>query len=62
MFYYPVSKKKSQCILFYMVVEAIAMINNQGLYINQKKALNPNEVITQSVHMLPNKTTIVRVG
>lgn len=43
-------------------MEAIAMINNQGLYINQKKALNPNEVITQSVHMLPNKTTIVRVG
>ncbi|XP_011298428.1 tyrosine--tRNA ligase, mitochondrial [Fopius arisanus] len=42
--------------------DAQRIISAGGFYINHSKIMNVNEVITPGIHILPNNTTLVRVG
>lgn len=42
--------------------DAQRIISAGGFYINHSKVLNVNEVVTPGIHILPNNTTLVRVG
>ena len=41
---------------------AIETITKGGLYINQVRASNPEEILVPGKHILPNDLTLVRVG
>lgn len=48
--------------LFYFIDDAQRIISAGGFYINHQKITNINEIMTLSLHILPNKISLVRVG
>lgn len=49
--------------MFFLITDdALRIIDAGGFYINFQKVKNPNELLTYTVHVLPNNTTVVRVG
>uniref|UniRef100_A0A1B6C6N0 Tyrosine--tRNA ligase n=1 Tax=Clastoptera arizonana TaxID=38151 RepID=A0A1B6C6N0_9HEMI len=42
--------------------DALRIIAAGGLYINHQRAMNPEEILVKSVHILPNNVSLVRVG
>lgn len=42
--------------------DATRIIPAGGFYINHSKVTNTNEVLVPGIHILPNNTTLVRVG
>ncbi|XP_043279149.1 tyrosine--tRNA ligase, mitochondrial [Venturia canescens] len=42
--------------------DALRIIPAGGFHINHQKIINPSEVITNGIHVLPNKLTLIRVG
>ena len=42
--------------------DARRIIEAGGFYINQQRITNANEILTYSVHILPNKVSLARVG
>lgn len=48
--------------MFYILADAIRIISAGGFYINQKRAQNVAELITNGIHILENGLTLLRVG
>ena len=42
--------------------DALRIIPAGGFHINHEKIINPHQVFVQSLHVLPNNLTLVRVG
>lgn len=42
--------------------DATRIIKAGGFYINHQRVMNSNEVLSHSIHILPNKVSLVRVG
>jgi len=46
----------------YFIGDAYRIIPAGGFYVNHQRITNINEIITLSIHILPNKISLVRVG
>jgi len=46
----------------YFQGDACRIISAGGLYINHQKITNFNEIVTLSIHILPNEISLVRIG
>ncbi|XP_045477106.1 tyrosine--tRNA ligase, mitochondrial [Harmonia axyridis] len=51
---------KAQC--FPRIEDAVRIISAGGFSINHQKSKNPNEVLNNDIHRLPNNTSLLRVG
>jgi len=48
--------------MFLSLGDAYRIISAGGFYINHQRITNIDEIVTLSIHILPNKISLVRVG